>query len=65
MCDNVHECPDNDGPCCRFVKGDVLVERDEIVERRTTQQGYEVAANRKENEDDINMENECGGSSNN
>jgi hypothetical protein len=54
---------EDDGPCGCLVEGDVLVEGDEVVERRATEEGDEVAADGEEDEDDVDMKDECGGTS--
>ncbi len=38
MRSDMHNATDYDGPCSRFVEGDVLVERDEVVQGSATQQ---------------------------
>lgn len=55
---------DDDGPCGRLVKGDVLVEGDDIVERGAAEERDEVAADGKEDEDDVDVEDERGGTCN-
>ena len=47
----------DDGPCGCLVKGDVLVERDDVVQWGASEHWDEVAANWEENKDDIYMEN--------
>jgi hypothetical protein len=57
---DVHERTGNDRPCRGLVEGDVLVKRNDVVEGGAAQDGDEVAADGKEDEDDIDVENECG-----
>ena len=56
---NVDGRADNDGPGGSLVEGDILVEGDDVVQRCATQNRNEVPADRQEDEDDIDMENEC------
>lgn len=58
------EGPDDDGPTGGLVECDVLVERNEIVERSAAQNRNEVAANRQQDVDDIDMAKEGGCSGN-
>ena len=60
--DDVDDGAEDDGPGGRLVEGDVLVEGDDVVEGRAAQEGDEVPADGEENEDDIDMEDKCGGS---
>lgn len=61
---DVNSSPNDYGPCSSFMKGNVLVKWDEIVERGTTQKGDEVPADRKEDKNDIHMKNQGGSTSN-
>lgn len=63
MSDDVNDGPKDDGPGGGFVEGDVLVERDDVVQGCLAQQGYEVPANREQNEGYIDVKNEGGGTS--
>jgi hypothetical protein len=40
---------------------DVIIEWDNVVQRRLAEQGNEVSAHREKDEDDIEVEDECGG----
>jgi hypothetical protein len=56
---NMNNCPSDNRPGSCLVESDVLVEWYDVVERRTTEEGDKVTANGEEDEDDINMEDEC------
>ena len=58
MCSDVHGCEDDHGPRRGLVKGEVFVERNNMVEGCTTEEGDKVAANGEKNEDDVDMEDE-------
>ena len=45
----------NDRPTSRLVESDIAIERNDPIERGTSKEGYEVAANRKENEDHVHV----------
>lgn len=57
---SVNDTPEDDGPGGCLMEGDVLVEWDDIVEGGETQSRDEVAADGKQDEDDIDMEDESG-----
>lgn len=59
----MNDAPEEDGPGGRLVEGDVLVEGDDVVKRCTTQHGDKVAANGKQDEDDINVQDHGGSAS--
>ena len=61
---NMDRGEDDDGPCGCDVEFDVIVERDDIVQGRLAEERDEVSANWEKNEDDIEMEDECGGTGN-
>jgi hypothetical protein len=61
MGDDMDGCTDDDGPCSGFVEGDVLIERDNVIEGGFAKKGDEVAADGKKDEDDIDVENKGGG----
>jgi hypothetical protein len=44
-----------DRPCGELVESEVIVERNEVVERGATEEGDEVAADGEEYEDDIDV----------
>jgi hypothetical protein len=50
MCDCVNPGEEYDGPGDQLVESNVLVERDDVVQRRATSHRYQVSANREENE---------------
>lgn len=56
---NVNGCKHNDRPCDRFVECDVLVERDDVVQRRLAKERNEVTANGQQNKNHIDVENKC------
>lgn len=51
---------EHDRPCNRFVERDIFIEWDDIVQRSSTKHGDEVATDRKEDKNNINMEDKCG-----
>jgi hypothetical protein len=57
----------NDGPTSKLVEGYVAIERNDTIERGASKEGYEVAANREENEDYVDMKDKrrcpCNGES--
>lgn len=61
---DVDKRPPDNGPGGRLVEGDVLVERNVVVEGRLADEGNEVAADRQQDEDHIDVENERSGTSN-
>ncbi len=61
--DNVDDREDDDRPSDRLVERDVLVERNDRVERGLAEQGDEVAANGEQNERNIDVEDESSGTS--
>jgi hypothetical protein len=61
MGDDMDSGTDDDGPRSGFVEGDVLVERDNVIEGSFTKKGDEVAADGKKDEYDIDVENKGGG----
>jgi hypothetical protein len=58
---NVHRGEDDNRPGGGDVELDVIIERNDIVQGRLAEEGDEVSANWEKNEDDIEMEDECGG----
>ena len=51
-------CPDDDRPTCGFVQGEVLVEGDDVVQWCLSEERNEIAADREEDEDDVDMKQE-------
>lgn len=66
--DNVSEGVDQttskDSPGRRLVEGDVLVERNDGAKRGAAHYGHEVAADGQQNENDIDVQDQCRGTSN-
>jgi hypothetical protein len=60
MGEDVHDGADDNGPGCGYVQGDILVKGDDLVKRGAAEEGDEVAADGKEDEDDIDVEDEGG-----
>lgn len=58
--DGVDKAEEDDGPCRELVEFDVLVEGDEVVEGGATKDGDEVAADRKEDERDVDVQDQSG-----
>lgn len=58
VCPDVHGCEDDHRPCRGLVKGEVFVERNDMVEGCTAEEGDKVATNGEKNEDDVDMEDE-------
>ena len=58
MGDDVHDSPEDHGPCCSFVECDILIEGDDLIERRATKHRYKIATDRKEDEYHIHVKNE-------
>lgn len=56
----MNDSPEDDRPGGSLVEGDVLVERDDIVQGGSAQQGDKVPAYREEDKGDINVKDECG-----
>ena len=54
----MHGCEEDDRPCGGLVKGDVLVERNDMVEGCAAEEGDKVAADGEKDEDDVDMEDE-------
>ena len=52
--------PKDDSPGGSLVEGDILVERNDVVQGCPAQQGDKVPAYREEDEGDIDVENESG-----
>ena len=52
---NVDDGADNDRPGGGLMESDILVKGDDLVERCATKEGDKIAADREEDEDDINM----------
>jgi len=52
---DMNKSASNDRPTSRLVEGDVAIEWNDAIERGTPKEGYEVAANRKENEDHVHV----------
>lgn len=59
VCPDVHCREENDRPCRGLVKGDVLVERDNMVEGCAAEEGDKVAAHGEKDKDDVDVEDEC------
>lgn len=55
VCGNMNDSSNHDGPGSGFVESDVLVERNDIVERCAAQEGDEVAADRQQNEGHVDV----------
>lgn len=66
--DNVGEGVDDttgeDGPCGRFMKGKIFVERNDSAQGCPAHDGDEVAADWEQNEDDVDMEDQGRGTRN-
>ena len=58
MGDDVNDGPKDNGPGGSLVEGDVLVERNDVVQGRLTQQGDEVPAYREQDKGNVDVENE-------
>jgi hypothetical protein len=58
MCPDVNGCEEDHRPCRSFVKGEVLVERDNMIEGCTAEEGDKVATDGEKDEDDVDMEDE-------
>ena len=54
----MNDSPKDDRPGGSLVEGDILVERDDIVQGRTAQQGDKVPAYGEEDKGHIDMKNE-------
>ena len=61
---DVHDRADNDRPGGRLMEGDVLVEGDDIVKGGAAEEGNEVAADGEEDECDVDVEDQRGGTRN-
>jgi hypothetical protein len=61
---NMDRGKDNNGPRGCDVEFDVVIERNDIVQGRLAEERDEVSADWEKNEDDIEMEDECGGTGN-
>ena len=61
---NMHRGEDDNGPGGGDVELDVIIERNDIVQRCLAEERDEVPANWEQNEDDIEMEDEGGGTGN-
>ncbi len=61
VCPDVHGCAGDDRPCRGLVKGDVLVERDDMIEGCAAEEGDKVAADGEKDEDDVDMKDESSG----
>lgn len=64
MGSDVDDGEDDDGPSGGLVERDVLVEGNDIVQRRPTKNGNEVSANGQQDKDDIDVQDESGGTGN-
>jgi hypothetical protein len=53
--ENMNDSADDDRPSSGLMEGDVLVKGDDVVQRRATEEGDEIAADGEKDEDDINM----------
>jgi len=53
---DVDRGPDDDGPSCGLVEGDVLVEGDDVVEGCATEQGDKISADGEQDEDHVDVE---------
>lgn len=56
MRSDVYDRTDNDRPCRRYMEGDVLVKRNDVVERSATEERNEITANRKKDVNDIHVQ---------
>lgn len=65
MRDDVHNCADYDRPRRRFMEGDVLIERNDVVQGGAAQQRDKVPAHREEDKNDIDVKDQgsCAGNS--
>ena len=54
----VHPRPEEDGPCCCDMEGDVLVELDDAVQRSLSGEGDERSADGEQNQGDIDVQNQ-------
>lgn len=54
----MNDGPKDDRPGGSLVEGDVLVERNDVIQGCLTQQGDEVPANREQDEGDVDMKNQ-------
>lgn len=61
---NMDRGEDDNRPCGCDVEFDVVIERNDIVQGRLAEERDEVSADWEKNEDDIEMEDECGGTGN-
>ena len=61
--DGVNDGPEDDGPGGGLVEGDVLVEGNDVVQRRPAQHGDEVPAYGEQDEGNIDMQNESSSTS--
>jgi len=62
--ESVHQTPDYKGPRSGLVEGNIFIERNEIVERRPSQEGNKVSANWKQNVYNVDMAEQSASSSN-
>jgi hypothetical protein len=62
--EDVHSSASDNGPGGSFMESDVLIKRNDIIERRPTKEGNEVSANREKDENDIDVKNKSSGTSN-
>lgn len=61
VCEDVHCGKGDNGPCGGNVELDVIIKRNDIVQGRLAEERDEVAANWEKDPNDIEMEDECGG----
>jgi hypothetical protein len=53
--ENMHDSAGDDGPGGGLMEGEGLVKGDDVVERCATEEGYEIAADREKDEDNVDM----------
>lgn len=58
---NMHRGEDDNRPGGGDVELDVIIERNDIVQGRLAEERDEIPANWEQNEDDVEMEDECSG----
>jgi len=61
VCDDMNDGASYNGPSRSLVKCDAFVKRNEAIEGSSTEERNEISADREKDEDDIDMENESGG----
>lgn len=64
VCPDVDTCEEDHRPGRSLVKGEILVERNDMVEGCTAEEGDKVAADGEKDEDDVDVEDESSGAGN-